>query len=126
MYQLERQIELKPMREVTLQDPIGHSDLAQLALDRFGDFVKAVVDVRQCRMVVGEAMHVDEEQYLLESGSEQADLWGINLYPEFSGEDQIEFDSMINLRPTLGNRTRGVDDPAVQVLIREVVSKLIR
>jgi hypothetical protein len=54
-------------------------------------------------------MHADEEAALLAEGSTQADLWGINLYPELPEEDWLEFDSMINLRPSWGNRSRGVD-----------------
>ena len=54
-----------------------------------------------------------------------ADLWGINRYPGESGPDWIEFDSMINLRPSQGNRSRGVDDERVQARIREVVGCLV-
>ncbi|MGH2760816.1 MAG: DUF5674 family protein, partial [Actinomycetota bacterium] len=64
---------------------------------------------------------------LLELGSAQADLWGINLYPDqHPGEDWIEFDSMINIRPARGNRSRSVEDPTAQRRIREVVAKLVR
>ncbi len=52
-------------------------------------------------MVVGGELHADEEQWLLENGS-QADLWGINLYPAETSDDWIEFDSMINIRPSAG------------------------
>ena len=70
-------------------------------------------------------MHTDEEAVLLDDGSAQADIWGINLYPDEPGDHWIEFDSMINLRPAQGNRTRGVDDPAVQARIRGVVEALV-
>lgn len=113
------------MRVVTSDAPISRAELTELAEARFGDFVKAVVDVKGERMVVGGAMHADEEEILLEMGSKQADLWGINLYPDIDGDDWIEFDSMINLRPTFGNLTRGVDDPAAQAAIRAVVRKLV-
>lgn len=114
------------MRTVRSDSPIPKQDLATLAADRFGDFVKAVVDIRLECMIVGGEMHADEEETLIEAGSNQSDLWGINLYPEVAGDDWIEFDSMINLRPTFGNRTRGVDDLSTQVQIRNVVSKLVQ
>jgi hypothetical protein len=71
-------------------------------------------------------MHADEEQLLLENGSAQENLWGINLYPEkFPDNSWIVFDSMINLRPSYGNRTRGVDNPEIQKKIIAIVNKLV-
>ncbi|MDP2651443.1 MAG: DUF5674 family protein [bacterium] len=75
---------------------------------------------------VGGELHADEQEVLIDQeGSGQEHLWGINLYPEKSGDEFVEFDSMVNLKPTFGNRSRGVDDQAVQKKIREVVSGLI-
>lgn len=92
----------------------------------FGNLVKAVVDIEKGLMAVDAELHADEEAYLIENGSMQKDLWGINLYPELTGDDFIEFDSMINLRPSQGNLTRGVDDLKIQLRIREIVVKLIK
>jgi len=92
----------------------------------YSPLVKAVVDVRRRILVVDAEMHADEEAFLLEDGSAQSDLWGINLWPEEYGtEDFVEFDSMINLRPRDGNRSRSVDDTRKQALIREVVAEKI-
>lgn len=104
---------------------IDRSVLKTLAGERFGDMVKAVVDIEQQVMVIGGELHADEEQLLLEQGSKQQDLWGINLYPDTVTADWLEFDSMINLRPSQGNRSRGVDDSVVQERIRSVVSSLV-
>jgi hypothetical protein len=60
-------------------------------------------------------------------GSSQTDLWGVNLYPSQYGQsDWIEFDSMINIRPRQGNRSRGVEDPAAQEKIVAIVGRLVR
>ena len=99
--------------------------LRGLAAQQFGDFVKAVVDVGRGVMAIGGELHADEEVLLLQHGSRQADLWGINLYPDRSPGDFIEFDSMINLRPSQGNRSRGVEDQAVQRQIRDIVGRLV-
>jgi hypothetical protein len=77
-------------------------------------------------MVLDADMHADQEAELLAEGSVQADLWGINLYPDVEGDDWLEFDSMINLRPSFGNRSRGVDDPAVREAIAQLVERLVR
>jgi hypothetical protein len=101
-------------------------ELKQLAEGRFGDMVKAVVDVDKEVMVLDAEFHADEEGWLLESGSKNENLWGINLYPGVTGEDWIEFDSMINLRPGQNNRSRGVEDPAIREKIRSIVVKLVQ
>lgn len=114
------------MAMVLIDEPIEKSKLAEIAKERFGDLVKAVIDVERAIMVVGAELHSDEEAFLLEEGSHQRNLWGINLYPEKSGEELIEFDSMINLRPSQGNRSRDVLDPTARHKIKEIIKQLIR
>ena len=109
-----------------ITQPMAREELKKIAEQRYGDMVKAVVDVARKLMAIGGELHADEEMYLLENGSLQDDLWGINIYPDKSGEEMIEFDSMINLRPRLGNRSRGVEDAALRQKIVEVVKSLIK
>jgi hypothetical protein len=96
-----------------------------MAADRFGDLVKAVVDVRRRIMAVDAEMHADEEAVLLETGSDQRDLWGINLYPDLEPADFVEYDSLINLRPSQGNRSRGIENPEIRSRIRDIVDELV-
>ncbi len=78
-------------------------------------------------MAIDAPMHADQEAELIKKGSEQENLWGINLYPEKYGKnDFIEFDSMINLRPNQNNRTRSIDDPKIRKKIIEIVDKLVK
>ena len=109
-----------------VEERIGLAEVKEMAERGFGTLVKAVVDVETGIMALDAELQTDEEAFLLENGSNQRDLWGINLYPEIDGDDWIEFDSVINLRPASGNRTRGVDDPATQDRIREIVTRLVR
>jgi hypothetical protein len=110
---------------VIIGERISTQRLVELAADRFGDMVKAVVDTNRRLLALGGELHSDEEAALLEQGSTQADLWGINIYPEKPRSEWIEFDSMINIRPRLGNRSRGVEDAAKRQLISEIVDSLI-
>jgi hypothetical protein len=100
-------------------------DLQAMAEGRFGDLVKAVVDISRGVMAVDADLHSDEEALLLENGSIQADLWGINLYPGMPPSDWIEFDSMINIRPSQRNRSRSVDDPLIRDRIVALVDSLV-
>jgi hypothetical protein len=49
--------------------------------------MKEVVDIAKRLLVIDAGLHSDEELFLLEHGSRQEDLWGINLWPESFGTD---------------------------------------
>lgn len=108
---------------IVVRTPIPRQRLKDYTLD--GRLVKAVVDVVLGVMAIGGELHADEEQVLLDQGSRQRDLWGINLYPDDAGPDWIEFDSMINLRPSQRNRSRGVEDAGTREKIRTLVHSLV-
>ena len=115
----------QPLQLVRTQ--IGLQVLRDLSENQFGELVKAVVDIGQRIIVIGGELHADEESFLIDTGSRQQDLWGINLYPaEYNTDDFIEFDSMINLRPSQGNRTRSVDDPGTRRAIVDIVTHLVQ
>ncbi len=113
------------MRLVDRTNPITRAELALMSAAMFGDLVKAVVDIRREAMAVDAELHSDEEAYLVEHGSAQDDLWGINLYPTLQGSDFVEFDSIINLRPSRGNRGRGVEDANVRSRILDIVGSIV-
>ena len=108
-----------------VKEPIKLEELKEMAKKMFGDLVKADIDVEKGIMIIDMELHADGEAALLENGSEQKNLWGINIYPALSGDDFIEFDSMINIRPSQGNRSRGVEDESVRKKIVEIVNKLV-
>jgi hypothetical protein len=109
-----------------LIDTITIIDLDKMAKRMYGNIVKGVVDIKKQLLVLDAEMHVDEEQYLLELGSAQKDLWGINLHPaKFDSDDFIEFDSMINIRPSANNRSRNVEDAKIRKTITDIVNKKV-
>ncbi|MCL5113224.1 MAG: DUF5674 family protein [Patescibacteria group bacterium] len=105
---------------------ISVRELQNLAESMYGDIVKAVVDIDKKIMVIDAEMHVDEEQYLLENGSLQNSLWGINIHPaKYGTNDFIEFDSMINIRPRQQNMSRNVENLNIQNQIIEIVNGIV-
>lgn len=108
-----------------VEDKISINELQKMAKQMFGNLVKIVVDVKKEIMAVNGELHSDGEALLLDKGSKQKDLWGANIYPEIKGKERLEFDSMINVRPSSGNLSRGVDDPKIKKKIIEIVSKLV-
>jgi hypothetical protein len=108
-------------------DSISLTELKKMAEKMYGNLVKAVVDIEKGIMAVDAGLHADQEKFLLEEhGSKQQNLWGINLHPDQSLEDFIEFDSMINIRPVQKNRSRSVDDPQIREKIVEIVTRLVQ
>lgn len=108
-----------------VKDQIEIEELKEMAKKMFDNLVKAVVDVEKEIVAIDSELHVDLEQFLIEGeDSEPKDLWGINIYPGISGNDFIEFDSMINLKPGLGNRTRGIENEEIREKIVKIINKL--
>ena len=109
-----------------VKNKISREELRKIAQDMFGNLVKAVVDIDQKIMAVGGELHADEEALLIENGSKQINLWGINIYPDIKDDNWIEFDSMINLKPSQGNRSRGVENSGTQKIIIEIINNLTK
>lgn len=100
-------------------------ELNQIAADTFMNMVKAVVDVERKIIAVDAELHSDLEALLLDDGSKQENLWGINFYPQMPGDDFVEFDSMINMRPSQKNMSRGIENEEIRKKIIEIVEKSI-
>ena len=111
-----------------LLEPIAKQDLINESTNFIDDnAIKAAVDIEKEIIAVDSPMHYDCEQLLLENGSKQEDIWGINLYLDSDDiDDLVEFDSMINLRPAQNNRSRSVENPETQAKIKQVVSKWLK
>ena len=107
-----------------INETLALEELNQMA-ERFEGMVKAVVDIDREIIAVDAELHSDLEALLLQDGSKQAGLWGINLHPQVQGKEFIEFDSMINLRPRAGNRSRGVESGELREKIIAVVLKRV-
>ncbi|TSC90944.1 MAG: hypothetical protein G01um10142_194 [Parcubacteria group bacterium Gr01-1014_2] len=109
-----------------ITDQITIKELKEMSKKMFGNLVKAVVDIEKGMMAIDGELHADLAELLAESGSRHENMWGINIYPELENEEWLEFDSMINLKPLLGNRTRSVDNPEVKEKIISIIDRLIK
>ena len=109
-----------------IAEKVTLNELNQMAARMFGNMVKAVIDVDKELIALDAELHSDLEALLIENGSQQKNLWGINLYPEMTGDDFVEFDSLINMRPSSGNRSRGVESAEIRRKIADVVSRRIQ
>ncbi len=105
----------------TLKEKATKAQLDEM-LKEYETMIKIVVDIRQQILSGGGEMHADCEAELLENGSEQDDLWGANWYP---AEQRIEFESLINIRPRLGNRSILIQDENLRKQVEEVTQKIL-
>lgn len=108
-----------------IDNRISRDELRQMAANIFGDMVKAVVDVDKEIVAIDAELHSDLESMLLEGGSKQKSLWGVNLYPDLQGNDFVEFDSLINIRPSQGNRSRDIENIDLRAKILSVIAKKV-
>lgn len=106
---------------------VSIADLKKMSEKMFNKIVKAVVDIELGIMAIDAEMHVDLESFLLdENESEQDNLWGINLHPNKKSDDEfVEFGSVINIRPMVGNNSRFIEDAQVRKKIILIVNKLV-
>ncbi len=111
-----------------LQTPLSKQELIKESTNFIDEnVIKAAVDIKKELLAVDSPMHYDCEQLLLKDGSNQIDIWGINLYLDSDNiDDLVEFDSMINIRPAQGNRSRNVENPEIQAKIKAVVAKWLK
>lgn len=105
---------------------ISQKELIVLAEETYGEMVKAVVDVRKEVLAIGGELHADAESRLLNEGSKQIDLWGINVYPGKKEDERIQYTSLINIRPRQGNRSIELKDESIRATIKKIVDKRIK
>lgn len=91
-------------------------------LEEYEEMIKIVVDIRRRILSGGGEMHADCESVLLENGSEQDDLWGANWYP---AEQRIAFESLINIRPRLGNRNILIQSQDLREAVESVTHEIL-
>ncbi len=105
----------------TLTQPATTAQIQDM-LEEYTSMIKIVVDIRRQIVCGGGEMHADCEAILLENGSEQDDLWGANWYPD---EKRIAFESLINIRPRLGNRSILIQDENIRAQVEEITRRLL-
>ena len=107
---------------ILVRTRISEEDLKKTAEDLDG-YIKFVVDIERGILTAGGLRHVEGEQVLLKDGSLQKDLWGGGLDLETS---EMDFDSMINIRPNDGNSSREVLNQDVRQKMVNIVKSLLR
>jgi hypothetical protein len=108
-----------------IKEKISQAELKSLAESSFGEVVKVVVDIERNILAIGGELHADEESVLLDDGSKQENLWGINYYPWKDANRRIEYIALINIRPALGNKSMRIENNIIRDRVKRVVENLL-
>lgn len=107
--------------------PTSRMAVADLACFRnapFENMIKFTVDIRLRKIALGGEMHADSEEVLLSTGSNQADIWGGNLWP-WAEPPRIEYISLINIRPAAENRGMEIQLEDVRNAVHAIVHEWV-
>ncbi len=106
---------------IVIKKKATKKEIEKMAEDLAG-FIKIVVDIERNILAGGGERHVEGEQKLLQEGSRQHDLWGGGFDTETK---EIDYNSMINLRPSQDNPSRDILSSDIRKIFDEIVKDLL-
>ena len=101
-----------------LENKINIEEVKKMADFWYGTMIKGTVDIEGERVALGGDYHIESSEMLINTGSKFENVWGFNIRFEENPEGVLEFDSMVNIKPNLGNRSRSINN-------EEIVKKAI-
>jgi hypothetical protein len=108
-----------------VREPITRQEAQEIGKKWYPELVKGVVDIEKAMLALGGEYHMDANVILVDAGSAQDKVWGFNIYPDKVGDDFIEYVSLINIRPAVGNRGMMVENEGIRNSMRVIIEKLI-
>lgn len=113
------------MNIVILDRKISIEEVRKLANFWYGTMIKGTVDIELERVALGGDYHIESSEILTGSGSKFEDVWGFNIRFEENKDGVLEFDSMVNIKPNFGNRSRGINNEEIIKKATEIIKKFI-
>jgi len=104
-----------------LREPPTEQQVREM-LEAIPDYIKLAVDVERGVLAGGGGLHADCEEVLLDDGSRQDNIWGADWEPETR---EVQFGSLINIRPRQGNRSMLIESRALRERVEAVVRRLL-
>ena len=108
-----------------LDHKIKTEEVKKLADFWYGSMIKGTVDIELERVALGGDYHIESSEILTGSGSKFEDVWGFNIRFEENKDGSLEFDSMVNIKPNFGNRSRGINSEETIKKATEIIYKFI-
>src|SRR3989344_4997384 len=104
-----------------LDHKISIKEVKALALFWYKSIIKGTVDIELGRVALGGDYHIESSEVLTSSGSKFEDVWAFNIRFEENPDGVLEFDSMVNIKPNLGNRSRTINNEEILKKLKEII-----
>ena len=108
-----------------IKDKDSKEELIELAKEFYVTMIKGVVDLEKEVVAFGGEYHIDSNNLLIENGSKQANLWGFNIFFDRPNDSWIEYTSLINIRPQVGNVEMEVKDQSIRNKMKHIIDSKI-
>ena len=113
------------MKIKIIDKKIAESELREITKDCYVEMIKGVIDIEREVLAVGGEYHMDANIKLIEDGSKQENIWGFNWYFDKEKGEQIEYISLINIRPQQNNRTMEVRDTSLRDKMKTIILRYL-
>ena len=113
------------MNITILDHKINAEEVKKLANLWYGTMIKGTVDIKLERVALGGDYHIEDSELLTSTGSKFEDIWGFNIRFEENKDGILEFDSMVNIKPNFGNRSREVNNEEIIKKATRIIYKFI-
>lgn len=108
-----------------LTEKMKMEDVRALAEHWYGTMIKGTVDIAERKVALGGDYHIESGEILIRQGSKSGDVWGFNIRFEEDENGVLEFDSMVNIKPVQGNKSRSILDENIVKIAEEVIRSWI-
>ncbi len=97
-------------------------DQIKNASEDLNGYIKIDVDIELEILTAGGEWHYEGEQLLLKQGSKQENIWGGGIDWE---SKEIDYNSMINMRPNQDNPSRDILSPKIRKKFSEIIKNIL-
>jgi hypothetical protein len=108
-----------------IRQKLSPSEVKSFLGQPYDQMIKFVIDIERNILAMGGELHADAEKILLEDGSSQQNLWGGNFYPLRPPAKQIEYTSLINIRPSQGNLSLEQKDQNIRTKMFAIIKGML-
>lgn len=105
---------------------ISSAELTELLGKPYEKLIKFVVDIDKKEVIFGGEMHADAEAEIIKKGSMQENIWGANIYPLNDNDQQLEYTSLINIRPHQNNLGMEILSSKLRKKINDIIDAVIK
>ena len=96
-----------------LEKPVSMDYVRELAVEWYGIMIKGTVDITQNKVAIGGDYHLESCELLVKNGSDHINVCGFSIRFEENQNGVLEFDSLVNIKPSLGTKSRSVENPEI-------------